>query len=130
VGDFLAFRRMLAPVLLQLIFWVLVLACIGGGVYIILDEKAGTSYLPSALPSALRDMMIENKIAAGLGLIIGGTIAVRLCFEVLLLGFTIKSCLSTIRRSLLAAERDRKVQPTGPTAHSAPIDPGAARMRR
>jgi hypothetical protein len=132
VGDFLAFRRMLLPLLIQLIFWLGVLACIGAGVYVILTDASNLTTQLASAPTFLTWAVIyvtENKLNAGLILIIGGPIVLRLFFELILLPFRINATLTEIRRALIIQNQKPAVQ--APVSHPAPLEPGApVRVRR
>jgi hypothetical protein len=117
---------MLTPILLQLIFWLGVLGCIGAGVYVILDDQAAKQLVGDRLPAWVTG---ESKLFVGLALIIGGPIVLRIYFELLLLPFSMNSTLTDIRRGLIKAEQERRGGGETSTAHTAPIDPGA-RLRR
>jgi hypothetical protein len=129
VGDFLAFRRMLTPVLLQLLFWLGVLGCIGAGVLVIVGDG-----IPPGLPAVVTDRISgiggDNKLFIGLAILIGGPIALRLAIESVIVVYSINSTLTDIRRSLIKAEQERHGHAPTQTAQSAPIDPGIPRMRR
>lgn len=72
--DFLSFRKMITPVIIQIIFWMGVVASIIIGVVMI--AKAGT-------PGALA----EGGIGAGILLIVLGPIACRVYCELLIIFF-------------------------------------------
>jgi hypothetical protein len=76
--DFLLFRRMLTPVLVQLIFWLGVIACIFTGIVDI----------------------ARNQILAGLQILILGPILVRVFCEVLILFFRINETLTEIKNTV------------------------------
>jgi hypothetical protein len=128
MGDFLAFRRMLLPVLIQLIFWLLVLACIGVGLGILFDKvpDMGTKLQEQADRDPLKSagLSVDTlKAIVGLTFCLVGPILIRLFCEVLILPFRINGTLTDIRTAMLAvqeaAERDR------PAAHH-PLTPPAA----
>src|SRR5262249_41671495 len=99
MGDFFAFRRMLAPVLIHLIFWVGFLACLALGVLMILDKMdvvwehiGGTA--PGTVQGYVKgtwDNMPDKtgKLIAGLVVLIGGPLFFRLYCELLMLPFRI-----------------------------------------
>jgi hypothetical protein len=41
MGDFLAFRRMVTPLIIQILFWVGILACIIFGLLILVKSRGG-----------------------------------------------------------------------------------------
>lgn len=120
---------MLTPIVLQIIFWFGVLAFIGTGVYIIVDEQAGKQFLGDHVTALIQP---EYKLYIGLLLIIGGPFVLRLSFELLMLPFTINNTLTDIRRGLIKAEQERRGPGRSETqaAHNAPLDPSPGRMRR
>ncbi len=81
--DFLAFRRMMTPVIIQVVFWIGVIACIVGGVDTIL--KSGDSSI---------------KMSSGLATLILGPIAVRIFCELLILFFRMNETLTDIRNMI------------------------------
>lgn len=73
--DFLVFRHMLTPFLVQIIFWLGVLACIVTGVVNI----------------------AHDQVWKGLQILIGGPIAVRIMCEFVILFFRINETLTEIK---------------------------------
>ncbi len=129
MGDFLAFRRMLLPALIQLIFWLAVLAVIGFGLGILFDKVPEVAtQLQDATnrePMKSAGLNIDTlKAIVGLAFCLVGPIVIRLFCEVLILPFRINGTLTDIRTALIAvqeaAERDRG------GAHS-PLPPPAPR---
>lgn len=78
MGEFLRFRRMVTPVLIQLLFWLGVLAAIGGGVV----------------------LMITENVPVGLAVVLLGPIAVRVYAELLIVLFRIHSALQRMAQQL------------------------------
>ncbi len=74
-GDFLSFRKMITPVIIQVVFWLGVFGCV----------VAGLGFL------------IGGKGLWGLGLIVLGPIYVRIQCELLILLFRIHDALQDIR---------------------------------
>ena len=74
--DFLTFRRMLSPVLIQVIFWVGVVLCIFSGIM---------------------DFFNGGGIVAGLQTLILGPILVRIACELLILFFRINETVTDIK---------------------------------
>jgi hypothetical protein len=131
VGDFLAFRRMLMPLLLQLFFWLGVLGCIGAGVFVIMSDP-GTVTIPQQVGGVNTPdlkQLGDAKLYVGLLLIIGGPIVLRLYFELLMLPFRINGTLTEIRK-LLVAQNSQKPAAPGPASHPVPLDPAPLRARR
>jgi hypothetical protein len=115
MGDFFAFRRMLAPVLIHLLFWVGFLACLGLGVLMILDkmdvvwDHIGTAAHGSfqhLLQGTWNNMDKTTKLIVGLIVLIGGPLTFRLYCELLMLPFRINDTLTDMRNSL-KAQTDR-----------------------
>ena len=86
--DFWAFRTMLTPVLVQVIFWVGVLGCIGYGIFQILPPQRG-----AVTPGPM-------EIIRGIAWIVFGPLAVRLVCEVAILFFRMNETLTEIRNKL------------------------------
>ncbi len=82
--DFLAFRTMITPVIIQILFWVGVALCIIFGIgYILVGSRYG-----AAGPFY------------GLMLIIFGPLVVRIYCEILIIFFRINETLTEIKRDL------------------------------
>ncbi len=91
MSDFWAFRKMVTPVIIQILFWVGVMACIIAGLVMI-----GTGVKNP-----------ENQtLLPGVLLIIFGPLVVRLYCEILIVFFRINETLTEIKHAL----DGRKVQ--------------------
>ena len=73
--DFFTFKRMLAPILIHILFWIGVIAMIGTG---------------------LLDIFTKKEILKGIEIIIIGPIVVRLAAEMLILFFRMNETLTDI----------------------------------
>ena len=73
MNDFLAFRKMITPVIIQIIFWVGILACI----------ITGFQYM-------------QDSAIMGLGILIFGCLMVRVYCELLIIAFKILETLLRI----------------------------------
>ena len=78
MGDFLRFRRMVTPVLIQVLFWLGVLAVLVAGVV----------------------MMITEDVLVGLAILVLGPIAVRVYAELLIVLVRIHTALQRMARQL------------------------------
>jgi len=76
-GEFITFRKMITPVIIQVIFWLGVIVCVIGGLGSLLGGRA----------------------LYGLGLIVLGPILVRIECELLILLFRIHDAVQDIRAS-------------------------------
>jgi hypothetical protein len=114
---------MLLPVLIQLIFWLLVLASIAAGVMIIVDQVPGQKD-PNGLDARLQEMANGEpwktwnvnldllKLIVGLTFCLINPLLLRLFTEALILPFRINSTLTDVRNALLeAAEREPRPAP-------------------
>lgn len=81
--DFLTFRRMIAPVFVQFLFWLGILGCVGAGIFFLATAEG------------------EQKLI-GAALLFAGPIVWRLYCEVLILGFRINNTLTDIRNNTAA----------------------------
>ena len=82
LGDYLTFRRMIIPVLIQVMYWIVTVVVILGGLnYLILGDGA-----------------LER--AGGLAAIIIGPLIVRLWAEVVMVVFRINGTLTEIKELL------------------------------
>jgi hypothetical protein len=96
VKDFFAFRTMITPVIIQIIFWVGVALCIIFGLAaIFIGSRYG-----------------NGGPFYGVLLIILGPVAVRIYCEILIIFFRINETLTEIKHTL---EERRAVPPTPPT---------------
>lgn len=85
--DFWAFRTMLTPLLIQILFWIGVFACIGFGVYLIVQATT-----PEPLDKV--------RVMHGVAWIMFGPLAVRLVCESIILFFRINETLTEIKNKL------------------------------
>jgi len=84
--DFLVFRRMLTPVLVQILFWLSLAACIMGGVGAMVIGLANLERRP-------------ELVGVGLLALVVGPFAVRVYCEWLIVLFRINETLTDIRRN-------------------------------
>jgi hypothetical protein len=75
--DFLTFRRMITPVVIQVIFWLGLVGVLVGSV-----------------------VMMTEEVLLGLGMLVGGPIVLRIYCELLILFFRVNETLTDIRTSL------------------------------
>ncbi len=87
MGEFLSFRKMITPAIIQLIFWIGVLLCVIGG---LIQIVAGASTYYGG----------GSMVLSGVLLILLGPLAVRIYCELLIVMFRILEELSCIRRDL------------------------------
>jgi hypothetical protein len=109
VGDFFAFRRMIAPVLIHIFFWVASLSLLALGVLMAIDKMdpvwermpemkeatkgmSGKEYLKS-----LWEGLGSAKMLVGIAVAIGGPFFIRIYSELLMLPFRINDTLTDIR---------------------------------
>jgi len=85
--DFLVFRKMITPIIIQILFWLSVIGCIGFGIYIIaepwdfdLDEGTG--------------------VLVGILLIVLGPLLLRIQMELVILFFRINETLTEIKNKI------------------------------
>ncbi len=87
MGDFLAFRKMITPVVVQILFWLGVLGCVVTGVAIL----SGSSSLAAASP-------VSPQILGVLVLVVG-PLLIRFYCELLIVLFRIFDSLRAIERN-------------------------------
>ena len=92
--DFLAFRTMLTPIIIQAVFWVGVVICVIAGMVLILTGVGQYGGGPNVLKGVL--------------LLLLGPIAVRIYCEILIIFFRINETLTEIKHTL---EERRPPQP-------------------
>lgn len=83
MNDFLTFRRMVTPVIIQFLFWIGVLACIVTGISFLLS--GGGHYYSGATR------------LFGLLVLLGGPLAVRVYCEILIVIFRINETLTDMK---------------------------------
>jgi len=87
MGDFLAFRKMITPMVVQVIFWLGVLGCVAAGVAIL----SGNSSLAGVYP-------VSPQIL-GVLVIVVGPLLLRFYCELLIVLFRIFDSLRVIERN-------------------------------
>lgn len=85
MSDFWSFRKMVTPVIIQILFWVGVIACVIGGIAMI---AMGSQYYGS------------KTTLQGVLLLIFGPLAVRVYCEILIVFFRINETLTEIKHVL------------------------------
>ncbi len=85
MSDFWAFRRMVTPVIIQILFWVGVIICLVAGFILI-----GTGIKQPG----------HQALLSGVLLVVFGPLAVRLYCEVLIVFFRINETLTEIKHLL------------------------------
>lgn len=80
--DFLSFRKMLTPIIIQVVFWIGVVVCVIGGLWVISTEDIG-----------------------GLFLLILGPVLVRIWAELLILLFKMNDTLTDIKNAVESQAR-------------------------
>lgn len=85
MSDFWAFRKMVTPIIIQILFWVGVIACVVGGIGMI---ALGEQYYGPKMP------------LKGVLLIIFGPLVVRVYCEILIVFFRINETLTEIKHVL------------------------------
>jgi len=84
--DFLTFRKMLTPIVIQVLFWLSVVACILGGIGAILAGIARIERTP-------------ELIGIGILAVVFGPLVMRIYCEWLIVLFRINDTLTDIRRN-------------------------------
>jgi len=90
MSDFLTFRRMITPVIIQVVFWVGVALCVTAGLMGIVrgvTESYGGTW----------------GFLSGLALLLLGPLMTRVYCELLILAFRINETLNDIRTSLIGS---------------------------
>jgi hypothetical protein len=92
MGDFLAFRRMITPTIIKIVFWIGLIVILVLGIAAIVD-------------GVTNDSDIGEVIAGGLLILILGPIIWRVFCEILLLAFRMIENLADIR-NIIKVKRD------------------------
>lgn len=87
-NDFLSFRKMITPVIIQIIFWLGVIMCVIGGLVSIVTGAAG------------RGQYGGLTVLYGLLLLILGPLGVRVYCEILIIVFRMNETLTEINKKL------------------------------
>jgi hypothetical protein len=90
--DFLAFRTMLTPIIIQIIFWL--------GVFI--SVIAGIAYILSGYSAQYSG---GQQVLVGLLLLFVGPVVVRIYCELLIIFFRINETLTEIRHAIIEERR-------------------------
>ncbi len=85
MSDFWAFRKMVTPVIIQIIFWVGAIVCVIAGLVMV---TMGTAYFGERMP------------LKGVLLIVFGPLVVRIYCEILIVFFRINETLTEIKHLL------------------------------
>ena len=110
--DFFAFRTMLMPVLIQIIFWIGVIACAAAGVYMIAMPEQATARMGSGMTVQMGGAGAQGAAqpldprVAGIILIIVGPIVVRLWCEMMIIFFRMNGTLTEIKNALASKESE------------------------
>jgi uncharacterized membrane protein len=88
VSDFWAFRTMVTPVIIQIIFWIGVFACLVGGAFLIISGLTGHHGEQG------------QYLWSGIGLFVLGPLAVRVYCEILIVFFRINETLTEIKHAV------------------------------
>ena len=84
MDDFLSFRLMITPVIIQILFWVgVILSFLIGGLFLFSSLSAGESALLGTWYS--------------LAIMLGGPVVARVCAELLIVFFRINESVTAIR---------------------------------
>ena len=92
IADFLSFRKIIAPKVIRVLYWIAVVILVPGGIAVAAQK---------------------DKFVPGLLILIGGPIIARVYAELLLTVFKISDNLAEIRNSLEIANQ-KPEQPAGP----------------
>ena len=96
MGDFLAFRRMVTPILIQIIFW---LGTIGSVITGLVIMVAGVSAVSGGRGVSGAGGGVVGFVL-GIATMIGGTLAVRIWCELLILFFRMNETLTDIKNAI------------------------------
>jgi hypothetical protein len=104
--DFLSFRRMITPVIIQIIFWLYVAFFVIGGFVVMFSGSRGSGVLP------------------GIGMVLLGPVVARIFCEILIIMFRMNETLTDIRAALRGQPPVMPVQPVYPPQYP-PQQPGS-----
>lgn len=110
MGDFLAFRRMVTPILIQIIFWFGVIASVISGLVIMV---AGVSAIGGGGGGGSGAGGGVVGFVLGLAVMIGGTLAIRIWCELLILFFRMNETLTDIKNAIERPKPMAGMPPSG-----------------
>ena len=84
--DFLKFRKMITPAIIQILFWIGVVLCIIGGLYVMVASVFGSGNIMTFF--------------GGLLFLVIGPVGVRIYCELLILFFRMNETLTEIKNGL------------------------------
>lgn len=87
MNDFLSFRKMITPILIQIIFWIGVALCVIGGIVMI-------------IMGAIKPYGGVGTVFLGLAYIFIGPIVVRVYCEILIIFFRMNETLIEIKNNI------------------------------
>jgi hypothetical protein len=100
LNDFFSFRKMITPVIIQIVFWIGVAVCIILGIgYMVVGSRYG-----------------NGGPVYGLLILLFGPVAVRIYCEILIIFFRINETLTEIKHTL----DDRRAVPPAPPVQTPP----------
>ena len=88
MSDFSAFRTMVTPVIIQIVFWIGVFVCLVGGAILIISGLTGFH------------VGRGHYLWSGIGLFVLGPLAVRVYCEILIVFFRINETLTEIKHAI------------------------------
>jgi hypothetical protein len=93
--DFLTFRRMVTPIIIQILFWLGVIVCVVAGLVMMVSA-------PTASPSwgQTKEQAAGLQMLGGLALLVLGPLACRVYSELLILLFRMNETLTDIKNGL------------------------------
>ncbi len=103
--DFLTFRRMITPIIIQVLFWIGVVVVIGAGCIAIAASLAGIRAPGTGQETS------GGAIIGGIALILFGPIVLRIYAEVLMVLFRINETLTDVCNRLVSIDQKTKSQP-------------------
>jgi len=95
MGDFLTFRRMITPIIIQIVFWIGIIGILVLGISVIVDGASGETD--------------GGAVLLGVLFIIIGPLIWRVFCEILILTFRIIENLADIRNIIAGKRREDKL---------------------
>ncbi|MCK5654407.1 MAG: DUF4282 domain-containing protein [Dehalococcoidia bacterium] len=95
MGDILAFRRMITPIIIKIVFWIGVIGWLVLGIWAIVD--------------GVRDESDAGGVIGGVLILIFGPIIWRVFCEILILTFRIIETLADVRNIIKEKRREDKL---------------------
>ena len=109
--NFLVFRRMMTPVLIQIMFWLTEIGVVALGIWMLVKNR-GQSQTVTVQQTG--QQYTVDGLWLGIGILVIGPIVVRIFYEFLILIFRANETLTDIRNNTSALAQQQAGRPQQP----------------